>query len=563
MTSTQPTSQSFNRLLKARLPENILNAVTACCWEALGNQGEPLAIPAAEDLKVFFQAEHAKGVLGALNTHALSISNDSNEHIRNRAQEIVDEIPKDSLPDTWTDVQIVAAFYHMGEVRLRPEKINEHLSDETLENQYSAYVEAVLVLTETLFRFKEDTEQAIENLHHAWQIAREFDKTLKHPLAPAVRAWLLEQIPPRPREYDRTHPGATLPQKSVSIARITGHETIAEAPASVEVPSAGQLFLPTFERKMYLPEYLPIQIVQGFNMTGRRGVLPYEMRFFFEVSMSLKPKQRKGWYTKTLFDAAVDIRAFDPNSDEAHKKYLRAEHKDNIRNALIGLGAIRLPYRAEVGGIGLWKPFYDQSIPTRLSEKDFPIRMRVELSPDDTRSVLVVREIVRDLYVYLTQLNAYLAGSVLFNQYGISPRGNLIDPTEPDPNTPRLESGQLVNPSTNQPMFSARGKPITDLYAPEAFEALSPYRVYRKEADNYPVLEEEEIMRGAYPNEPWKHDGKKKRWADKAWDAWKAIADKGYIRIKERSGGLWILPSDYHVRLHHEILESSKKSQGD
>ena len=48
--------------------------------------------------------------------------------------------------------------------------------------------------------------------------------------------------------------------------------------------------------------------------------------------MSLKPKARKGWYTKTLFDAAVDIGIVDPDSDKERKKYLRTEHKRAIAN---------------------------------------------------------------------------------------------------------------------------------------------------------------------------------------------------------------------------------------
>ena len=406
--------------------------------------------------------------------------------------------------------------------------------------------------------------EKIETIYSFWEFCRKFNKSLKPPLVPMVRACLIEQAAkPITREYDQTHPGSALPQKSVASVRYPFYEIIGETPTpSVEMPSAGQLLFPSFERKMYLPEYLPLQIVHGFDMTGRSGVLPYGMRFFFEVGMSLKPKARKGWYTKTLFDAAVDIGIVDPDSDKERKKYLRTEHKRAIANAIEGLNLIRLPYQEKVGGVGLWLPFRPQNVPTSVSEKDFPIRIEVNLPPDDTRGVLVTKEIIRSLYQHLAQLNAYLAACVLFNQHGISPKGNLIDPTEPDPNTRRLENGQYINPETNMPMRTKRGKPITDLYHPEAFEPLKHYRVYRKEADNYPTLEKEEIMRAAYPNEPWKQDGQPRRWEDKARKAWEAIAEKGYIRIEPKGNGLQILPSDSHVRLHHEFLKSSKKSQG-
>lgn len=298
-------------------------------------------------------------------------------------------------------------------------------------------------------------------------------------------------------------------------------------------------------------------------MTGRDGVLPYAMRFFFEVGMSLKPKERTGYYSRTLYDAAVDIGIVDPNSDKPDKRSLRANKKEAIQNAIEMLNEIRLPYREPVGGVGLWLPFRPQNIPTRLSERDFPIRVWMQLPTDDNRGVLVVREIIRSLYQNLPQLNAYLAACTLFNKYGLSPppESKLIDPTEPDPETPRIpETGQYLHPETEDPLFDKRGKPIDDLFHPDVFEILKPYRVYRKEANNYPTLEEEEILRAVYPNEPYKKSKEDRRqWVKRSREAWKAIAKKGYIRIEPKGDGLQILPSDSHVRLHHEVMKSSKK----
>ena len=406
------------------------------------------------------------------------------------------------------------------------------------------------------------TEGMIQWLYQEWLRVKADHPNLNNPLETLIDAWTLEHIaPPRPREYDRTYPGAVMPQKSVSSVRYPFVETITEArTAPLEAPSAAQLLLPTFERKMYLPEYLPAQIVQGVNMTGRDGVLPYTMRFFYEVGMSLKPKQRTGYYSRTLYDAAVDIGIIDPNSEERNKRSLRARDKEAIQNAIELLNEIRLPYREPVGGVGLWLPFRPLNIPTRLSEKDFPIRVWVQLPLDDKRGVLVVREIVRSLYQNLPQLNAYLAACTIFNQYGLSPKNVLIDPTEPDPNTPRLETGQLVHPKTGEPLFNKQGKPIDDLFDPDAFEPLKPYRPYRKEANNYPTLEEEEILRAVYPHEPYKKNKQERpQWIKRAWEAWEAIAQAGHIRIERKGDGLQILPSDSHVRLHHEVMESSKK----
>ena len=519
--------------------------------------------PTPDALVDYFQDEHAEAVWTALNEHSKKLMDECHAFMRKRAQEICDSIPKNAPPNDWTDEQFTAYLYQRNETRIDPNYFIMHLSNDELENQYSKYSQEALLVLKAQTIFQEDTAHAIEALHHAWKIARELDNSIKHPLAPTIRAWLIEQTAkPISREYERTHPGATLPEKSMASVRHPLYSYTDEATtAAIEVPEAGQLLLSIFERKMYLPEFLPIQIVKGIDVTARRGVLPYVMRFFFEVGMSLPPKKRKGYYTKTLYDAAGDIGIVDPDSDKESKKYLKASMKQAIGNAIETLNLIRIPYREKVGGVGLWLPFRPQNIPTRLSEKDFPVRVWIEMPPDDKRAVLVVKTIIRELYHNNAQLNAYLAACAIFNKYGIAPAGKMMDPTEPDPNTPRLETGQLINPSTHQPMFTRTGKAITDPYHEEAFDILKPYRVYRREADNYPTLEEEEIMRAVYPHEPWKKDRQPKRWAKKAFEAWEAIAEKGYIRIIHKRTGMQILPSDSHVRLHHAILKSSEKAQ--
>ena len=424
---------------------------------------------------------------------------------------------------------------------------------DSTDEQKDEIVNAFIVLFESI------RTKNVQGVYEAWQFARETNDTLECPLVPIVKRWIVEQVSkPITREYERTHPGSVLPQKSVASVRYPLYEKIeGVSTTSITPPSAAQLILPTFERKTYLPEYLPIQIVQGLDMTGRRGVLPYPMRFFFEVGMSLKPKERQGWYCKTLYDAAVDIGIVDPEKEG--KEYLTKRCKSAIANAIELLNIMRIPYQERVGGVGLYLPFRPENIPAPMSDNDFPIRVGINLPPDDNGGALVEKQIVRGLYKYLAQLNAYLAACMIFNKHGRSPHGNLINPTEPDPNTPRLESGQYVNPATDKPLFTRRGKPITDLFHPEAVDVLA--RVYRKEAENYPTLDEKEIMRAVYPNETWKKDGQPGRWADKAWEAWEAIAEKGYIRIESKGKGLQILPSDRHVRLHHEILKASRESQ--
>ena len=465
-------SQSFKRLREAQTPDEIVQYLIECVYYQENKTGEPPS-STLEQIQAFTQP-HAlppNTVVIAAGDHyecyTIREGKSLEEIVKERERPLLEasfsllnEILSKGAPCTIQDSQI----------SIEAPAVNSEIGKRYLQSLEAA-IKALATpqgggdfnhfATYLLMTAGEPTPARLLWLNKAWAIALEDNPDLKHPSAPLARAWLTEQIaPPRPREYDRTHPGAVMAQKSVSTVRYPLFETIAEARKSpLEAPRAAQLLLPTLERKLYLPDYLPIQIVQGVDMKGRDGVLPYAMRFFFEVGMSLKPTQRTGYYCRTLYDAAVDIGIIDPNSKQRNKRSLRTKDKEAIQNAIELLNEIRLPYREPVGGIGLWLPFRPLNIPTRLSEKDFPIRVWVQLPLDDKRGVLVVREIVRSLYQKLPQLNAYLAAYTLFNQHGLSPQNALIDPTEPDPNTPRLETGQLAHPKTGEPLFDKRGKP--------------------------------------------------------------------------------------------------------
>ena len=408
-----------------------------------------------------------------------------------------------------------------------------------------------------------EIEKALIDIERIWREIVEVYPDRKYPNASLVEEVLqpkLDQSTMITREADERKPGGTLPEKSMASVLFSSDTMPDDTTASIEVPpSVGQLYLPTLERKMYLPEYLPIQVIQGVQIRGRDGVLPYGLRFFYEVGMSLAPTQRQGYYCRSLIDAAVDIGIIDrTNDDNRDKTYLRTKHKDAIRKAIELLNAIRIPYREPVGGIGGWFPFRPKNIPTRLSTKDFPIRIWVELPPDDKGGVLVEKTIVRALYQNLAQLNAYLAACVLFNRFGRNQNGGLINPTMPDPDSPRNEHRHLLHPDTGKTILDERGKPVTDIYHPAAAKVLS--RVYRDEAAKYPVLEAAELMRAVYPHETYKQNKDKAKWQDNSWQAWHDIAKKGYIRIESKDNGLQILPSDKHLKLHRAIMEASKKS---
>ena len=554
----------------------IIATVTGIEWPRVTDTREPIINPTLEQIQVFTQAQSLPPytVVIPAEQHYESYTRREGESF----EELINERERPLLEASFSLLSEMLSKSKGAPCALQPKQISIEVPPTNSESG-KRYLRDLQAATKALATPQEEefnhfaiyllrtagepTPERLQWLHHQWLRAKEDNPGLEHPLAPLIRTWIINHIaPPRRREYDRTHPGAVMAQKSVASVRYPLVETIPEARTPpLEAPSAAQLLLPTFERKMYLPEYLPAQIVQGV-MTGRDGVLPYAMRFFYEVGMSLKPKHRTGYYCRTLYDAAVDIGIIDPNSEKRDKRSLTSKKKEAIQNAIELLNEIRLPYREPVGGVGLWLPFRPQNIPTHLSEKDFPIRVWVQLPLDDKRGVLVVREIVRSLYQNTPQLNAYLAACTLFNQYGISPQGALIDPTEPNPHTPRLETGQLVHPKTGKPLFDKRGKPIDDLFHPDAFEPLKPYRPYRKEADNYPTLEEEEILRAVYPHEPYKKNKQDRyKWVERAWEAWEAIAQAGYIRIEPKGDGLQILPSDSHVRLHHEVLKSSQKGR--
>ena len=160
--------------------DQIVRIATKSVAEQDGYEGDP-PIPTPDDLVDYFQDKHAEALWTALNEHSKKLMNKCHAFMRNRAQEIVASIPKDTPPNDWTDEQFTAYLYQRNETRVDPNYFIMHLSNDELENQYSKYSQEALLVLKAQTIFQEDTAHAIEALHHAWKIARELDNSIKHP----------------------------------------------------------------------------------------------------------------------------------------------------------------------------------------------------------------------------------------------------------------------------------------------------------------------------------------------------------------------------------------------
>ena len=330
---------SFKQLLKATTAEEIVPSLVQCCWEALGNEGEPPNLDLLNALPC--ELDHLANIRGAFDRNFDRWQSETYSHLfdyfraiglevqstpieqwnlmddqqRDQAVHFVwenDVLLFSETPDWIAGIIEIVAFTKVADIT--DETTQLFLDKYTEKQKQCAEFDRLYTDLSSLIHYitqpdtkripkhlRQNIEEArFERFHSFWKFCYRRNDSLPHLFAPMVRAWLTEQIAkPIPREYERKHPGSILPEKSIATVRYPRYETTGEVPTtSTPAPSASQLILPTFERKMYLPEYLPIQIVQGVDMTGRANVLPYPMRFFFEVGMSLNQNSARGGIPK-------------------------------------------------------------------------------------------------------------------------------------------------------------------------------------------------------------------------------------------------------------------------
>ena len=177
--STKPTSRSFNRLLRATTAEEILNALTTCCWETLGDSGEPPSLPTPDDLQDFkvkphyFDEAFLRSVVTAHGDYFFLM--DKNTDVVERFETELSRLEIDAF-------DLAKSFLHLSPHRTQ---LISLLPDFDFSRR---------LLTDYFFSQAGHPSQGwIEKSQQGWIIARKENKKLPHPLALIVRQWLIEQ----------------------------------------------------------------------------------------------------------------------------------------------------------------------------------------------------------------------------------------------------------------------------------------------------------------------------------------------------------------------------------
>lgn len=586
-------SQSFNLLLKALPPCEIVQYVTECSWYQDGNLDEP-PIPTLEDLQNFTQNAQDNDwvVIGMGPGYDVYTPDQYQQFLANMEQSITSshnlfknfmesdeykvlmstktlDLPLPlakalgqrllNIPASEREAWLEKALANYKEKEAEHEaktRKKKELQSKGGKGYATAYNFTNSLYTVQPEHFKpianhilrtagEPTDKRLQWLHKAWEKAREKAPNLPHPLAKIVKEWLAERtIPLITREHAKKRPVGILATKSAARVRDI-HVESAETQIASEAPPAAQLALPSLEVESYLPSILPLEVLKGVPLQSRRGQISMVVRLFFENVMELKPTEHKGEFFKYLGTLVEDLTLTDK---------IKQRDIDRVVEGIRLLDKIRIPYVDPKGGPGRYRPVIAWNEPMLGANKDFKIRFSVELPPDDRGGMMVEKAIIRELgKLSAAQFNAYLAACWLFNRYGRNPKGGLIDPTMPNPDSPRDERGALLHPETLTPISNERGKIVKDIYHPAAVKVLE--RVIRAEAKAYPVLTSDELTRACYPSIQFETMPRYsyRQYKSRALQAWSKLEAKGYIRIRKYEHDWQILPSERHLNLHRAL----------
>ena len=281
--STKPTSQSFNHLLKAATAEEIMQALITCCWEALGNDGEP---PPLTSIRYALPSEldHQGSIRGALDRDLNRWQSETYSHLFDCFRAIGLDVRKVALAE-WEQMDVKdgdapeiydekmqkldeAVYFVFDQEKLlfseNPDWIARLLeennfltmdSDEIYnrhknliakysESQrkcadfdhlyfdlsslihyttqhYTTHSRTNKIAPQTVIpTYLRITAEKMESLHRFWKFCRQIDNSLKHPLAPITKTWLQDRTAKYiTREYDHKHPVAIIDRASMGSIR--------------------------------------------------------------------------------------------------------------------------------------------------------------------------------------------------------------------------------------------------------------------------------------------------------------------------------------------------------
>ena len=313
-------SQSFNLLLKAQTPCEIVQYVTECSWYQDGNLDEP-PIPTLEDLQNFTQnaqdndwvvigrhqwyevytpdecqqllddIENFRSVQKQLNSFIESdagrilfsmmrLDPDLSFPIAKELSKTLESIPA-SEHEAWLEKKQVEYETKTQEKKESPPKEGKGYAT-AKDSFYAVQPEHFQPIANHILRTAgEPTEERLQWLHKAWDNAHRDENGLKHPLALIVRAWLQSKPPI-----------ASIEKRSKQIApaflkesRITTGDRLPTGFLHAQGNTTPQLQLPSFENieDDIIVHALPIELYEGGK--SARGA-PLSERIFFNALLA-------------------------------------------------------------------------------------------------------------------------------------------------------------------------------------------------------------------------------------------------------------------------------------
>lgn len=294
---TKPTSRSFERLLKVKDVQQIVDAVDTCCWEVDDNDGEPPQLT-PDDLKPHEPVQVVHDRAGGLKL----------DTIREMPVPLVRQMFKVEGP-IYETPKLTQALNAVRDEIERVIERNEEATIGEIQDQHPELWEksSTLYAAKGFFNFGvfliEDFAERIEAIHQTWKAVKGVKVKIPHPLAPVVRAWLIEQIPTvepvRRRDtgilhhaIGETHPAPRLPMTVMETVPGESEQLM----LITNLPQVDlQLELPGFEfPESELVSALPLEAyetVGGRPSQAGRGA-PISQRLFFNILVEYGQKQR-------------------------------------------------------------------------------------------------------------------------------------------------------------------------------------------------------------------------------------------------------------------------------
>ena len=228
---------------------------------------------------------------------------------------------KDALPYITEADTLQQIIQKLDEVCTHAEiQTRKKLAESLLLTRALGEVSLYLSVTHSNFHNFQDSIQMIDKL---WRQCKNHGATIKHPIAPLVEAWLLEQNAHHiTQEKDRRHPTGLLPKLTLGSVR----DVVLEYDGPGQLPTDPSASLPQVEQlDMWEPEPDSVlgpvlvwhqPLVHPITLetpTTRRGAVSHAVRTIEEVFCALTPDEFKSGMATIKIDLEVLLYARHPD----------------------------------------------------------------------------------------------------------------------------------------------------------------------------------------------------------------------------------------------------------